>query len=52
LIVSSGRVLGLYDLKADPGEKRDLSEDAGLTARVRADYDAFIGKLQLVPATK
>jgi arylsulfatase A-like enzyme len=27
LTVSEGRVLGLYDLAADPGEKRDLSAD-------------------------
>jgi arylsulfatase A-like enzyme len=27
LVTSMGRTLGLYDLKSDPGEKRDLTED-------------------------
>jgi arylsulfatase A-like enzyme len=37
LTVSEGRVLGLYDLAADPGEKRDLAADkARLTAMRRA----------------
>ncbi len=48
LIVSSGRVLGLYDLEADPGETRDLSEDEGLLAQVRAKYDAFVATLKPV----
>lgn len=52
LIVSAGRVLGLYDLEADPGEKTDLSEDAALTAKIRAEYDAFIAELRVVPAKK
>ncbi len=52
LIISSGRVLGLYDLKQDPGEKNDLSEDAALLARVRAEYEAFVTELTPVPAKK
>jgi hypothetical protein len=28
LITSRGRPLGLYDLAKDPGEKRDLTDDA------------------------
>jgi arylsulfatase A-like enzyme len=37
LTVSEGRVLGLYDLAADPGEKQDLAGDkARLTAMRRA----------------
>lgn len=52
LIVSAGRVLGLYDLQADPGEKHDLSEDLTLTARVRAEYDDFVAGLKPIPAKK
>lgn len=52
LIVSAGRVLGLYDLKADPGEKHDLSDDKALTSRIRAEYDSFVAGLTIVPAKK
>jgi arylsulfatase A-like enzyme len=38
LTVSEGRVLGLYDLAADPGEKRDLSTDK---ARLQPMRDAL-----------
>ena len=50
LIVSGGRVLGLYDLKSDPGEKTDLSEDAALLAPVKAAFDAYIADLDTVAA--
>jgi arylsulfatase A-like enzyme len=52
LIVSAGRVLGLYDLEKDPGEKNDLSEDSALLAQVRQRYDAFASELQPVAARK
>jgi len=37
LITSGGRALGLFDLKSDPGEKKDLLDD---TAKARL----FMGK--------
>jgi len=38
LILSGGRVLGLYDLAADPAERRDLSADK---ARVEQAQERF-----------
>src|SRR5690606_37394622 len=52
LIVSSGQVLGLFDLSQDPQEKNDLSADPSVLAPIRTAYDEFVGKLQIVAATK
>lgn len=52
LIVSSGQVLGLFDLSQDPQEKNDLSADPSILAPIRAAYDEFVSKLQVVAATK
>ncbi|HEU5075962.1 MAG TPA: sulfatase-like hydrolase/transferase, partial [Polyangiaceae bacterium] len=41
LIASSGRTLGLYNLKDDPGEKNDLSKDAATLERVSERFKAF-----------
>ena len=47
--VSEGRVLGLYDLAADPGEKRDLSADSARVSALRAKLAAFTGRLHFLP---
>lgn len=49
LVVSEGRVLGLYDLAADPGEKHDLSGDRRRVAPLRAALSSFKSQLRLVP---
>lgn len=41
LVTSRGRVLGLYDLGADPGEKRDLASDPKRVAPVLEGFQAF-----------
>jgi arylsulfatase A-like enzyme len=41
LIATGGRPLGLYDLKNDPGEKKDLLDDEALKSDVLARYKAF-----------
>jgi arylsulfatase A-like enzyme len=48
LITSAGRVLGLYNLAEDPGEKKDLSADAALVSRIQGAMDDFLDRL--VPA--
>ncbi|MBX3182020.1 MAG: sulfatase-like hydrolase/transferase [Polyangiaceae bacterium] len=48
LIVSGGRPLGLYDLAKDPGEKKDLLDDAELKERVLDRYKAFRRQLKVV----
>lgn len=52
LIVSSGQVLGLYNLTQDPLEKMDVSGDPKVLGPVRAAYDEYVGELQVVSATK
>lgn len=47
LVTSQGKVLGLFDLDADPGEKKDLSGDAELKARVLDRFKAFRGAQKL-----
>jgi arylsulfatase A-like enzyme len=49
LTTSEGRVLGLFDLAADPGEKKDLSSDKALTARMRSSLETFKTRLRRVP---
>ena len=46
LITSSGRVLGLYDLESDPGEKKDLSEDDVKVKAIRDSMDLFLSGLE------
>lgn len=41
LIVSQGRVLGVYDLDADPGERKNLKDDKELTGRLLDRHQAF-----------
>jgi arylsulfatase A-like enzyme len=41
LVLSNGRVLSLFDLAADPGEKQDLSADRARSARAVERYRAF-----------
>jgi choline-sulfatase len=41
LTVSAGRPLGLYDLGADPGEKKDLLDDREKAAAALERYKAF-----------
>lgn len=52
LITTSGRVLGLYDLKNDPNEKKDLSGDKELVEKVQSAMDAFLDTLSTTPATR
>ncbi|HKY37608.1 MAG TPA: sulfatase [Polyangiaceae bacterium] len=46
---SEGRVLGLFDLAADPGEKRDLALDKQLAAKARSSLATFKSRLRRVP---
>ncbi len=41
LVLSGGRPLGLYDLAADPGEKRDLSADRARLRPLLERYQSF-----------
>jgi arylsulfatase A-like enzyme len=52
LITSSGRTIGIYDLARDPEEKRDLSEDEGLTEELEAEMRGFLAQLRPVPARR
>lgn len=49
LTTSEGRVLGLYDLAQDPGEKSDLSSDKARVATLRDKLAAFKARLRPVP---
>jgi arylsulfatase A-like enzyme len=49
LTVSEGRVLGLYDLAADPLEKSDLSRDRERVAAMREKLATFKSRLRRVP---
>jgi arylsulfatase A-like enzyme len=46
LVTSEGRVLGLYDLNTDPGEKKDLREDKQLLQRTLDRFKAFQSTLK------
>jgi hypothetical protein len=52
LITSAGRVLGLYNLAEDPGEKKDLSADAALVSRIQGAMDDFLDRLVPAPPTR
>jgi arylsulfatase A-like enzyme len=49
LTVSEGRVLGLYDLSQDPGEKSDLSRDKARVQVMREKLAAVTRRLRPVP---
>jgi len=40
-VLSGGRVLGLYDLAQDPGEKHDLSADKTQSSSALERFRAF-----------
>ncbi len=46
LITSAGRVIGLYDLAADPGEKNDLSTQSPLVERLQTEMRAYLSTLR------
>lgn len=48
LIASGGRPTALFDLKADPGEKKDLLDDKALAERMVTRYRAFRKELREV----
>ena len=48
IIIATGRLIGIYDLKADPGETNDLRKDAELRARLTALMNAQRRSLRLV----
>jgi choline-sulfatase len=48
LTLSEGRVLGLYDLAEDPGEKRDLSADKPRVLAMREKFAALVSRLRPV----
>lgn len=52
LITSDGRVLGLYDLKADPGEKNDLSADAAKLELITQKMKEYLEGVKQIPARK
>lgn len=52
IITSQGRVLGIYDLENDPGEKVDLSKDPELLRDMKARQAEFLSGLRPVPAKK
>ncbi len=49
LTLSEGRVLGLYDLHADPGEKHDLSAESGRVQPLRDKLALFKSRLHPLP---
>lgn len=52
LVTSQGRVLGLYNLDDDPGEKTDLSKDTELVARMKGSMAEFVAGLRPIPPKK
>ena len=49
LVLSEGRVLGLYDLAQDSAEKRDLSAQKALLQPVREKLASFTSRLRPLP---
>jgi len=49
LVMSDGRVLSLFNLADDPGEKKDLSANQELKEQALARFKAFKKKLREVP---
>ena len=47
LITSAGRVIGLYDLAADPAETNDLSSNPSLVDAIQAEFRAYVAKLSV-----
>ncbi len=41
LVATNGQPIGLYDLAADPGEKKDLLDDADMKGKVMDRFKAF-----------
>ncbi len=52
IITTGGRVLGLYDLQKDPGEKKDLSEDEALVGKMQDAMNSFLDTLETTPPTR
>ncbi len=52
LVTSNGRPIGLFDLTKDPGELKDLSEDAALLAPIRRAMEAYLAGLVPLKARK
>ncbi|HEX4336659.1 MAG TPA: sulfatase-like hydrolase/transferase [Polyangiaceae bacterium] len=52
LIATNGRPLGLYDLKRDPGETRDLLGDDAASQPILTHFKAFRRTLRTVPARR
>lgn len=52
LIVSRGRVIGLYDLQRDPDEKKDLSEESPKLDEMKQAMDEFVDRLDQIPPTR
>ncbi len=52
LITGEGRILGLYDLNTDPGEKKDLSQDKELLQRTLDRFKAYQSTLKKQTAVK
>jgi arylsulfatase A-like enzyme len=48
IITSTGRLIGIYDLNADPKEEQDLRGDAALRARLSERMNAYRRGLRLV----
>lgn len=48
IIISTGRLIGIYDLKADPKEENDLRKDQALRARLTGLVNAQRRALRLV----
>jgi len=49
LVTSRGRTLGLYNLKLDPGETKDLSSDEAQLAPIKEEMGAYLDTLRQIP---
>jgi arylsulfatase A-like enzyme len=49
LITSRGRSLGLYNLKADPGETKDLTGDEAQLAPIQEEMKSYLDTLHQIP---